>query len=152
IQPYLFDRKLLPEHEKETGTNALLFITAEVYAAKPGQYSLTLDVDENHVSIPVQLAGSHATPTLTLQIQILKFWWTWVLGEAFSYTAKFSLEGGGIDLYTRAVNFGVRTISLDEKTGEWRLNGVRFFIRGTNITPDMWLAHYTPELIKQDVQ
>ena len=61
-------------------------------------------------------------------------------------------EGPPEVLYERDVRFGVRSIALDEKTGEWRLNGVRFFIRGTNIVPDMWLAHYTPGLIAQDIQ
>ncbi|MEJ2008919.1 MAG: glycoside hydrolase family 2 TIM barrel-domain containing protein, partial [Acidobacteriota bacterium] len=53
---------------------------------------------------------------------------------------------------SQEIPFGIRTIALDEKTGEWRLNGVRFFIRGSSIVPDLWLSHYTPERIAEDVR
>jgi beta-mannosidase len=152
IQPYLFERKLIPEHEKEAGTDALLFITAEVYATRPGSYSVTAEITGNKISVPVQVSGPHATALLTVPMQNPKLWWTWDLGDPYLYTAKVSVQSGEQTLYQRPINFGVRTITLDEKTGDWRLNGVRFFIRGTSITPDMWLAHYTPHKIQQDIQ
>jgi len=152
IQPYLYERKLIPDHDKESGTDALLFITAEIYAAHPGRYTLAAEIADNKVSIPVEVAGPHATAVMTVRMQNPKLWWTWDLGDPYVYAAKFTLQINQQATYQRTINFGVRTISLDEVTGEWRLNGVRFFIRGTSIIPDMWLAHYTPDRIDADIR
>ena len=155
LQSYLYDRKLTPGHEKDEGLDAKIFITAEVRAATPGRYTLTAEAagaDTAKVSAELNLAIPEATAVLVLPLEQPHLWWTWDLGEPYLYTCRLTLSASGETVYRREVNFGVRTITLDEKTGDWRLNGVRFFIRGTSIVPDMWLAHYTPDRIAQDVK
>ncbi|HME00427.1 MAG TPA: glycoside hydrolase family 2 TIM barrel-domain containing protein [Terriglobia bacterium] len=159
LQPYLYDRKLTPGHEKDEGLDAKIFITAEVRATSPGWYTLTAEVpgvDTAKVSLDLNLPTPEATAVLVLPMEQPHLWWTWDLGEPYLYTCRLTLSTsgttGGAAVYQREVRFGVRTITLDEKTGDWRLNGMRFFIRGTSIVPDMWLAHYTPDRITQDVK
>jgi beta-mannosidase len=152
LQPYLYERGLATGHEEEKETDAKVFVTAEVYATKPGKYLLTAEAGGGKASTEILLTTPATTLVLVLPLEHPRLWWTWDLGEPYLYTCKLSLSAGREVLYQRAVDFGVRSIALDEKTGEWRLNGVRFFIRGTNIVPDMWLAHYTPERIAQDIK
>jgi beta-mannosidase len=152
LQPYLYDRKLTPGHEKDEGVDAKVFITAEVHAAKPGHYTLSAEAGGSTVTSPVDLTTSDGTVVLVLPMEQPHLWWTWDLGDPYLYTCKLALAAQGETVYRRDIHFGVRTITLEEKTGEWRLNGVRFFIRGTNIVPDMWLAHYTPPRIAQDIK
>jgi len=123
-----------------------------VHAVKAGHYTLTAEAGGAKVSTPVDLTTTDGTVVVVLPLAQPHLWWTWDLGEPYLYTAKLTLAAAGETVNSRDINFGVRTITLDEKTGEWRLNGVRFFIRGTNIVPDMWLAHYTPQRIAQDIK
>jgi len=152
IQPFLYERKLTPGHDKDEGLDAKVFITAEVHANKPGHYSLSAEAGGATVTSPVDLATTAGTVVLVLPMEQPHLWWTWDLGDPYLYTCKLAVAAQGETVYRRDVNFGVRSVALDEKTGEWRLNGVRFFIRGTNIVPDMWLGHYTPQRISQDVK
>jgi beta-mannosidase len=153
IRPYLYDRKEIPGHEKDTGKDAQIYISAELAAARPGSYMVSAEIAGAKASSKVDLSESGGTVVLTVHLENPKLWWTWDLGEPYLYDAVITVsneQGRVVD--TRKVMFGVRSISLDEANGEWRLNGVRFFIRGTNIVPDMWLAHYTPERIAKDIQ
>lgn len=152
VEPYLFDRKLTPGHEKDEGTDAKIFITADIHAVKPGRYTVTAEAGGSKVTLPVDLVTTDGTAVLVLPMEQPKLWWTWDLGEPYLYDLKLQVAAGSDAVDARHIKFGVRSISLDEKTGDWRLNGVRFFIRGTSIIPDMWLAHYTPERIDQDIK
>jgi beta-mannosidase len=165
IQPFLYERlpasekavgavaaaTLAPLHESD-GYDAKIFITAEVEAIKPGKYLLTAEAGGAHVSSELQLTTGRATAVLVLPMERPRLWWTWDLGEPYLYTAHLKLAANQEVLYTRELKFGVRRIELDEKTGEWRLNGVRFFIRGTNIVPELWLSAYSPERIGVDLK
>lgn len=152
IEPYLFERKDIPGHEKDTGKDAQIYITAELAIARPGEYVVAAQIAGAKASARVQASG-HQTVVLTVHLENPRLWWTWDLGEPYLYEALITVaDNQGRTVYTRSTSFGVRTISLDEKTGEWRLNGTRFFIRGTNIVPDMWLAHYTPDRIETDIK
>jgi beta-mannosidase len=152
IQPFLYERKLATEKSDDQGFDAKVFITAEVHAARPGKFVLTAEAGGSKASSSVELTTPHATVVLVLPMEKPRLWWTWDLGEPYLYTCKLSLAARGETIYLRQTNFGVRSITLDEKTGEWRLNGVRFFIRGANIVPDLWLARYTPERIARDIK
>ena len=152
LQPYLYERGLATGNKDEKEVDAKVFITAEVHAVKPGKYVLEAEAGGAKASTELALTTPAASIVLVLPMEHPRLWWTWDLGEPYLYTCKLALSGGGEKIYQQDVRFGVRTITLDEKTGEWRLNGVRFFIRGTSIVPDMWLAHYTPERIAQDIK
>ena len=152
IQPSLFERKNTPGHEQDSGKDADILITAELEAVHPGAYVVSAEISGVATSSRVQVSSTHQTAVLTIHLENPKLWWTWDLGEPYLYEAAIKVsDAQGRELYNRATHFGVRTITLDEKTGEWRLNGVRFFIRGTNIVPDMWLAHYSPGMIRADI-
>jgi beta-mannosidase len=152
IQPFLYERALETGHQDDRGFDAKIFITAEVQGGIRGKYLLTAEAAGSKVSSEIQLTTGRATALLVLPMERPRLWWTWDLGEPYLYTAKLSLAAGKETLYAREVNFGVRRIELDEKTGEWRLNGVRFFIRGTNVVPELWLSRYTPERIAGDLK
>jgi len=47
--------------------------------------------------------------------------------------------------------FGIRKIEID-KNWNWYLNNKPIFPRGTNIIPTQWLAEYTKEKIKKDIE
>jgi beta-mannosidase len=152
IQPILFDRKEIPGHEKETGKDADIYITAQLQTVRPGAYLVTAQIGNMQASSWVQVASTSNLAVLTVHMEHPKLWWTWDLGDPYLYAALITVADTQKNtLYRRSITFGVRSISLDEKTGEWRLNGVRFFIRGTNVVPDMWLAHYTPARIEKDI-
>lgn len=152
IQPFLYHRSLATGRSEDEGYDAKVFITAEVHAVRPGRYSLSAEVGGARISSNLDLSSPDATAVLVLPMEHPHLWWTWDLGEPFLYKCRLALTTGDATVYTRDVNFGVRSITLDETTGEWRLNGVRFFIRGTNIVPEMWLSRYTPERIAQDIK
>jgi len=152
IQPFLYQRKLATGGNEDEGYDAKVFITAEFHALRPGQYSLTAEVGGREVSSNLNLTSTDTTIVLVVPMEHPRLWWTWDLGEPFLYSCHLAVTAAGQPVYTRDVHFGVRSITLDEKTGEWRLNGVRFFIRGTNIVPEMWLSRYTPARIAQDIK
>ncbi len=132
--------------------DAKLFITLQLHTIMPGRYSVTAQAGGSQVSSQWSLAAGESTVTLVLPIRRPRLWWTWDLGESFVYSCDLLLDANGELVDQRAVHFGVRSIELDEKTGEWRLNGERFFIRGTNIVPEMWLSRYTPDRIDHDIK
>jgi beta-mannosidase len=153
IQSYLFDRKEMAGHEKDTGQDAQIYFATELTAARPGTYTVAAEIGGAKAASRLVVGSETKDVTLNVHLENPKLWWTWDLGEPFLYDAHVTVsDDRGNVVYTRTIPFGVRTITLDEKTGDWRLNGVRFFIRGTNVTPDMWLSHYTPERIAKDVQ
>jgi len=77
-------------------------------------------------------------------------WWTWDHGEPRLYRAevRLSLEGG--EQAVKRERFGIRKLEVDKEHG-WKLNGTRFFPRGTNIIPAQWLAEYDEEKISKDI-
>ena len=79
--------------------------------------------------------------TLTLQgiIPAPRLWWPWDLGEPNLYQAELEVRVDGRTVAKRAEIFGFRQIQVSS-TWEWRLNGVRFFPRGTNYIASQWLA------------
>jgi beta-mannosidase len=152
IQPFLFQRGLATDKPEDVGLDAEIYISAEVLAASPGRYEVTAEIGDSTASSLVDLRAPSAMATLVVPMAKPHLWWTWDLGEPYLYNCNLSVKAKGKEVYKREVRFGVRSMELDEKTGEWRLNGVRFFIRGTNIVPDLWLAQYTPERIAQDIK
>lgn len=152
IQPFLFRRELASGNRNDTGYDAKVYISAEVHSSRPGRYRLTAEAGGSQVSQLVDLSTSSVVATLVLPMEHPHLWWTWDMGEPYLYTCRLALESEGEKVYSREIPFGVRSIQLDERTGEWRLNGVRFFIRGTNIVPDLWLARYAPDRIARDIR
>ncbi len=66
-------------------------------------------------------------------------WWTWDYGRPDLYVLNVGLTGAAGRLDERAVRFGIRSITLGD---DWvfRLNGQRFYPRGTNYISTQWLS------------
>jgi beta-mannosidase len=135
------------------GVDAKVFISATVYAVRSGQYQVTASAGGNTARSTVQMTTARITVFLVLPIENPRLWWTWDLGDPYRYACQLEIaDNAGRTVWRRGIQFGVRSITLNEETGEWRLNGKRVFIRGTNIVPEMWLARYTPERIAGDIE
>jgi len=152
IQPFLYKESSGEEKSAKNQTRAKVFIAAEITAVHPGEYLITAEAGGSSASSQVKISDGTASAVLVLPIDNPRLWWTWDLGEPYLYNCRLTLSFEGSTVDVREIPFGIRTIELDERTGEWRLNGVRFFIRGSSIVPDLWLSHYTPERIDEDIQ
>ncbi|MEJ2008551.1 MAG: hypothetical protein P8Z30_10425, partial [Acidobacteriota bacterium] len=138
IQPFLYDYNGKQERGDHKKTHAKIFVTAEITAARPGNYVLTAEAGGVRVTSSVKIAEESKSVLLVLPIENPRLWWTWDLGEPYLYTCRMTLASEGATIDSQEIPFGIRTIALDEKTGEWKLNGVRFFIRGSSVVPDLW--------------
>ena len=78
-------------------------------------------------------------------------WWTWDHGEPRLYQAEVRLSLGEEEVASKSERFGIRKLEVDKERG-WKLNGKRFFPRGTNVIPAQWLAEYDAEKIKRDIE
>src|SRR5439155_10073557 len=152
IQSFLYRRALATGRDADAGLDAKVLISAEVHSVRPGKYSITAKAGGTSASSTLHLASAKDTAVLVLSMERPRLWWSWDLGEPFLYNCHLTLAAGTELLDARDISFGVRSIALDEKTGEWRLNDVRFFVRGTNIVPALWLSRYTSRRIKEDVK
>lgn len=80
-----------------------------------------------------------------------QLWWTWDHGEQNLYYLLVSVRDGKNVLDSLTERFGVREVRIDSGWN-WYLNGLKIFIRGTNIIPTQWLSEYTPEKIREDMR
>lgn len=80
-----------------------------------------------------------------------ELWWTWDLGTPYLYAVR-AYVGQHKRSHQVDMAFGIRDISYTPQTGEWRLNGKRLFLRGTNVIPTQWLSTYTEPLIQKDIE
>ena len=83
-----------------------------------------------------------------IRIKNPKMWWCSGYGPARLYKMSLRIkeQGGGEHTDT----FGLRELRQGSDRN-WYLNGVRIFIKGTNMIPTQWLSEYTPAMIKKDV-
>jgi beta-mannosidase len=77
-------------------------------------------------------------------------WWTWDTGRPDLYELRASVTGPAV-LDQRTVRFGVRSIARDD---DWvfRLNGRRFYARGTNYIATQWLSQADAAFYERDVR
>jgi beta-mannosidase len=85
-----------------------------------------------------------------LTIEEPRLWYTWDFGEPYLYEASAILALGA-ESDRSEFKAGIRDIQFDPAKGEWRLNGERFFVRGSSVIPDKWLAHYTEAQVAKDI-
>lgn len=83
--------------------------------------------------------------SFTLEHGEIKRWWPYELGAPNLYEIEATLysKRGVSDVKRRT--FGYRSINRDAKTGQWSINGKRYFLRGTNYIPTQWLSEMSPE-------
>ncbi len=121
---------------------------------------LQLDVEPKNFEGPdvtaqftEQLSRGSNTVEETFVLEDPKLWWTWDHGDQNLYDCEATLEVPAGSDYRRDY-FGVREIDMEGKDANsvWKLNGKRFFPRGSNIIPTQWLAEYNEEMIEGDVE
>ncbi|MEM3586214.1 MAG: glycoside hydrolase family 2 TIM barrel-domain containing protein [Candidatus Jordarchaeaceae archaeon] len=80
-----------------------------------------------------------------------EFWWTWDRGEPNLYYLDVIIRDGENVIDSVRERFGIREVVIDSGWN-WYINGLRIFVRGTNIIPTQWLSEYTPEMIARDIR
>ena len=82
---------------------------------------------------------------LDLDVGQVRLWWPYDLGAPNLYDVEITLlsRGRTTDVARRAIGF--RTVDRDEGSGVWRINGKRFFLRGTNYIATQWLSEMEDE-------
>ncbi len=128
---------------------ALVIVDAEI-AAAPGDYQLTATVAGSTTQQSVRLSRSGERHTLVVAVPEPKLWWTWDRGEPHLEECTVTVSGtSGQDKVSQQI--GLREIEVNPKTGEWKLNRERLFVRGTNIVPTLWLSEYDDNMIARDI-
>ncbi|MEM2144169.1 MAG: glycoside hydrolase family 2 TIM barrel-domain containing protein [Candidatus Jordarchaeaceae archaeon] len=80
-----------------------------------------------------------------------ELWWTWDHGDPNLYYLNVCVREGKNVLDSVRERFGIRELVIDSGWN-WYINGLRIFVRGTNIIPTQWLSEYTPEMIAKDIR
>ncbi|MCH9673410.1 MAG: beta galactosidase jelly roll domain-containing protein [Gammaproteobacteria bacterium] len=81
-----------------------------------------------------------------------QLWWPAELGEPNLYRADVEIRAGTRTLDTASDVFGLRKVTRNRETGEWHVNGKRFFLRGTNYIATQWLGEMTTASYERDLQ
>ncbi|TET48908.1 MAG: beta-galactosidase [Anaerolineales bacterium] len=102
-------------------------------------------------SRPVSLTAGTQAVDAVLRIDKPSLWWPWDQGDQPLYQAEVTLVVDGQPVDAVSERFGIRQIEIDEGW-VFRINGRRFFPRGTNIIPAQWLSEYDEEKIATDVR
>ena len=119
----------------------------------PGAYTLQASVgDKAEFEQPITLKQSGERHTVIVRVPEPRLWWTWDLGEPHLERCAIQLKQDDRPLFEKQLDIGLREIKLDEATGQWFLNGKRFFVRGTNVAPTLWLGEYDAEMIAKDIE
>jgi beta-mannosidase len=135
-----------------TSRQAIVLFDVEL-AGQPGAYDLTAMVGNNAPVIrQIHFKGESERHTIAVQISEPQLWWTWDLGEPHLEDVKLTLSNHGTVISERHFRTGLREVHFDAEKGWWYLNGVRFFVRGTNIVPTLWLGEYDDTKIARDIQ
>lgn len=136
----------------DTPRKAIVFVDSDVIAPA-GEYMLEVQIgDEPAVTQPVAMQNPLQRCTAVLQLMQPKLWWTWDLGEPHMEQCTVRLIKDGKTVHEKQFEVGLREIEFNPDNGEWTLNGRRFFVRGTNVVPTLWLGEYNAEMIATDIR
>ena len=134
---------------------ALVMVDAEIVGA-PGEYVLAASVGGSTTQQAIRHSYSGERHTLIVPVPEPKLWWTWDRGEPHLETCTVSVMGsaaeGAEGADEVALQIGLREIEVNPRTGEWKLNKERLFIRGTNVVPTLWLGEYDEAMIGRDIE
>ncbi len=102
-------------------------------------------------TITVLLKPGRNQLNLKLDCANTQLWWSWDRGAPNLYQWKASLHTQSELLDEAGGPVGFRTIEVDSATKEWKLNGKRLFLRGTNYISTQWLSEMTAEKYNFDL-
>jgi beta-mannosidase len=112
---------------------------------------------QNFVGTPLKfkeikkISRGDSIVTFTMPVTAPTLWWPREYGKPNLYKMNISMKQSGKLLDQKEVTFGFREISVDPKTQEWKINGHRLFIRGTNYISSQWLSEMTHQRYAQDL-
>jgi len=124
----------------------------QIPALRNGTYKLVAQLGDTRVEKQISVVAPGGPEDLLLTVRNPKRWWVWDLGEPYLYTFRAELRDGDRVVYHTEFPYGLREIQVNPQNGEFRLNGKRFFVRGTNIVPTLWFSEYSPSMIAGDIK
>lgn len=138
--------------ERTHGLQAVVRVELDVDSTVAGVFPLRVALDQHLVEMSIQVRRGHSHHIAMIHVADPKLWWPWDIGTPYLYTLAVELDSDlhGPSHWTTA--FGIRQLNLDPHTGEWTVNGRRFFVRGTNVIPTLWLGEYDAEMIDRDIE
>ena len=133
-----------------TRKRAQVLVETDYWLRESGPVTLEIAIGPANYQAKAQgQAGINCHRTI-LTLDDPRLWFTWDFGTPFLYDTSITLTSGpGSD--RAEFKAGIRDIEFDPAKGEWRLNGERFFVRGSSVIPDKWLAHYTDAQAAKDM-
>lgn len=143
---------LFTHDEPATGLQALVRVELDVDSATGGDFTLRLALDDVAVALPIHVSQGVSHQVAVVAVPEPTLWWPWDLGEPYLYTLRVELQQAGAALSRFETEFGIRDLALDPHSGEWTVNGERFFVRGTNVIPTLWLGEYDDAMIGRDIE
>ncbi|HXF63237.1 MAG TPA: glycoside hydrolase family 2 TIM barrel-domain containing protein [Caldilineaceae bacterium] len=152
LTPREASSSLFTADEEARGVQALVRVELDVDSAAGGEFTLRLSLDDGAVMLPIHVPKGVSHHVAVVAAPEPKLWWPWDLGEPYLYTLRAELHEGGQVLSRFETEFGIRELTLNPHTGEWTVNGVRFFVRGTNVIPTLWLGEYDAAMIGRDIE
>jgi beta-mannosidase len=138
--------------EEAKGQQAIVRVEFEVDSLEASRCSVRVALDEHVTESILSVPRGRSRHVITLHVDDPKLWWPWDLGEPTLYDLSIGLgEPDSPAHHVWRTQFGIRHIELDPHNGEWRINGTRFFVRGTNVIPTLWLGEYDQAMIQRDI-
>jgi len=146
------DNVPLAEGKKQpSARRAAVVAEIEFWTRDPGPVDLEVSIGQPHWRGEVSAQAGTNQHFAVLTIENPQLWWTWDLGDQTLYPAIVRVASGA-EQDRCECKVGIREIRFDPARGEWRLNGERFFVRGSNVIPSKWLAHYSDAQIDNDME
>lgn len=140
------------ESQKATGLQALVRVEVEIDSTITGDFVMRLALDETDVKLPVRVTPGNTNHVGVVAVPNPNLWWPWDMGDPYLYELRTELLQNGEVVSRRQESFGIREIKLDPHNGQWSVNGKRFFVRGTNVVPTLWLGEYDEGMIGRDIK
>lgn len=138
--------------EHTHGLQAIVRVELDIDSTHAGVYPLRVALDEHALEMSIAVARGRTHHVVVLHIPEPRLWWPWDLGEPYLYSLAVDLGADERGASHWETAFGIRQINLDPHTGDWTVNGRRFFVRGTNVIPTLWLGEYDASMIGRDIE
>ncbi len=142
--------KLSPSFDENL--NGRLRVQFDVNGGSPRVVdSVSIRVTPHNFSGPSQRqkkklrGGARHSYEVDVDVKDVRLWWPYDLGAPNLYEVELTIYSKGQVTDTVRRIFGFRTVERHAETGEWRINGKRFFLRGTNYIATQWLSEMSDE-------
>jgi beta-mannosidase len=143
--------------ENSADAEVQLHIGLQQAAALPAKIQFKLkpynfpSTQTNSKEIFQNLSPGFNSVNVPITVKDPALWWPWDQGKANLYQLTINVVADNQVIDTKTVTFGFRDVRYDKAQNEWRINGRRMFLRGTNYIATQWLSEMTPERFAQDI-